>query len=156
MERQRSHGATATPGRYLATTIAQFLTHTDRRSPALTVRRPGVAAVADVYFAFVQNTAPWTFLGPVRLDPRPRCLLRHRDRHVRGHLHGGAPSLRHVRRMVLRSGTASRSGLLALHDQAELVIEAERPLPLQVDGDSCGLVGAVRLRSVPGALRVFC
>lgn len=120
------------------------------------MRRPGVAAVAGVYFAFVQNTAPWTFLGPVRLDPCPRASFDTGIDMFAATSMAVLPSLRHVRRMVLRSGTASRSGLLALHDQAELVIEAERPLPLQVDGDSCGLVGAVRLRSVPGALRVFC
>lgn len=157
MEHQRARGVPATPGHYLATSIAQFFTHTDRRSPALTVSRPGVADATGVYFALVQNTAPWTFLGPIPMDPCPRAsfdtgldLFAPRSMAV-------LASLRHVRRMVLRSGAPStRHGLLALHDQAELVLSATRPMPLQVDGDACGPVTAVRLRAAPAALRVLC
>ena len=123
--------------------------------PALTVRRPGVAAVpACTSRSSRTRRRGRSSAGPAR--PLPRASFDTGIDMFAATSMAVLPSLRHVRRMVLRSGTASRSGLLALHDQAELVIEAERPLPLQVDGDSCGLVGAVRLRSVPGALRVFC
>lgn len=156
MERQRAEGATASPARYLTTTLTHFFLHTDRRSPAITVRRPGVPDVSGVYFAFVQNTAPWTFLGPLRLDPCPRAsfdtgldLFAPRSMSVLASLH-------YVRRMVLRHGVRRRPGLLALHDQAELTIEATRPMPLQIDGDACGEVTTVRLRAVPAALHVLC
>jgi diacylglycerol kinase family enzyme len=157
MERARANGATATPGRYFTTALRTFFARTDRRSPALTVRRPGVPDVGGVYFALVQNTAPWTFLGPLRLDPSPRAsfdtgldLFAPRSMAV-------LPSLGHVRRMAARARTlVDRSRLLALHDQADLTLLANRPMPLQVDGDSCGQVGSVRLTSDPAALRVLC
>ena len=155
MERQRSHGATATPGRYLATTIAQFFTRTDRATPrahrAAPRRGGGRRRLLRVRPEHRALDVPRP--GPAR--PLPPCLLRHRDRHVRGPSMAVLPSLRHVRRMVLRSGTASRSGLLALHDQAELTLEASRPMPLQLDGDFCGSIRKVRLTSDPAALRVL-
>jgi diacylglycerol kinase family enzyme len=156
MEQQRSHGRTATPGRYLATTISQFFLHTDRRDPALTVSRPGVPSVEGVYFAMVQNTAPWTFFGPIPLDPCPRASFDTGLDLFAARSMGLVASLRHVRRMVLHSGAAGRASLLTLHDQAELVLTANRPTPLQVDGDACGSVTSVRLRSVPLALHTLC
>lgn len=156
MEQQRTHGSPATPARYLATTLSQFFLHTDRRTPALTVSRPGVPDVTGVYFAMVANTAPWTYFGPIPLDPCPRAsfdtgldLFAARSMAV-------LATLVQARRMLLRSWTPGRAGLLTLHDQAELTLTADRPTPLQVDGDACGAVTAVRLRSVPLALRVLC
>jgi diacylglycerol kinase family enzyme len=156
MERQRASGVVATPGRYVATALAHFFSRTDRDAASLTVRRSGVPDLPGVHFALVQNTAPWTFVGPVRLDPCPRAsfdtgldLFAPRSMTV-------LTSLRHLRQMVLRTGEPTRrSRLVTLHDQGELVLVASRPMPLQVDGDSCGAVTHVRLRSVPSALDVL-
>jgi diacylglycerol kinase family enzyme len=156
MERQRATGVVATPGRYVTTALTQFFGRTDRAAAALTVRRPGVPDVSGVHYALIQNTAPWTFLGPVRLDPSPRAsfdtgldLFAPRSMSV-------LTSLRHLRRMMLRAGDPSRRPrLLLLHDQSELLLEASHPMPLQVDGDSCGNVTSVLLRSVPSALDVL-
>lgn len=156
MEQQRSHGRTATPSRYLATTVNQFFRHTDRHEPALTVSRPGVPPVEGVYFAMVANTAPWTFFGPIPLDPCPRASFDTGLDLFAARSLGMLATLRHIRRMVLPAGTAGRASQLTLHDQTELVITASRPTPLQVDGDACGAVTSVRLRSVPLALRALC
>ncbi len=156
MERQRAEGAAATPLRYLSTTLAQFFVHTDRSRPALTVRRPGVDPVAGVFFVFVQNTSPWTFLGPLPVDPCPRASFDTGLDLFAGRSMSVLAGTRHARRMILRNAFGGSAGQLALHDQAELVIDAARPVPLQIDGDACGPVRSVRLRSVPEALRVLC
>ena len=156
MERQRATGRTATPSRYLATSLAQFFAHTDRSAGALGVRRPGVRDVHGVHLAIVQNTSPWTYLGPVPVSPCPRAsfdtgldLFGPRTLAV-------LPTLRHVRRMVLRRGVRHPGqGVVSLHDQATFTITASRPTPVQVDGEACGTITHVVYDSVPAALRVL-
>ncbi len=156
MERQRAAGHEATPARYFQTAVRQIVLRTERREPALVVRRPGVPDVEGVFLTIVQNSSPWTFLGPLPVDPCPRAsfdtgldLFAPRSLAV---LH----TLGHVRRMLL--GRRSRypfGGLLSLHDQSELTVLATRPTPLQIDGDAVGPVSSVTFRSEPRALSVL-
>ena len=156
MERQRARGATATPSRYLATTVRQFFARTDRRTPALTLSRPGVPDVAGVHFAFIQNTSPWTFLGPVPIEPCPNASFETGLDLFAPRTMALLPSLHNVRKMVIPTkSNASARRLLALHDQSVLQLTASRPIPLQVDGDACGSVQDVLLRSIPSAIHVL-
>jgi diacylglycerol kinase family enzyme len=156
MERQRAAGKKATPARYFQTALTQILLRTERRVPALTVRRSGVADVEGVFLAIVQNSSPWTFLGPLVVDPCPRAsfdtgldLFAPRSLAV---IH----TLEHVRRMLVgHRGRYPFGGLLTLHDQSELSVHASRPTSLQIDGESTGTVAAVTFRSVPRALTVL-
>jgi diacylglycerol kinase family enzyme len=156
MEKQRAEGLEATPARYFQTSVRQIAVRTERREPALVVRRPGVPDVEGVFLAIVQNSSPWTFLGPIPVDPCPRAsfdtgldLFAPRSFAV---LH----TLGHVRRMLLGRRTRYPfGGLLSLHDQSEMTVEASRPTPLQIDGDAVGPVRAVTFRSVPRALGVL-
>jgi len=156
MERLREKGTTATSTRYARTALEQVLLHTDRRSPALTVVRPGVPPIDHVFLAIVQNTAPWTFLGSLPINPSPRAsfdtgldLWAPRTLSI-------LPTLRYFRRMVTGSKAGStKRGLLAVHDAAELNFESIRPVALQVDGEGLGDVVAASMRSMPRALRVI-
>ena len=156
MERQRAEGHQATPARYFQTSVRQIALRTERREPALVVRRPGVPDVDGVFLTIVQNSSPWTFLGPLPIDPCPRAsfdtgldLFAPRSLAV---LH----TLGHVRRILLsRRGRYPFGGLLSLHDQSQLTVDATRPTPLQVDGDAAGPVSSVTFRSVPRALSVL-
>lgn len=156
MERQRAQGHDATPARYFQTAVQHVAIKTERRVPALTVRRPGLADVEGVFLAIVQNSSPWTFLGPLPVDPCPRAsfdtgldLFAPRSLAI-------VHTLGHVRRMLTRRGARYPfGGLLSLHDQSELTILASRPIPLQVDGDSAGTTTGVTFRSVPKALSVL-
>jgi diacylglycerol kinase family enzyme len=156
MEKQRAAGHEATPARYFQTTLRQILVHTERREPALVVRRPGLPDVEGVFLTIVQNSSPWTFLGPVPVDPCPRAsfdtgldLFAPRSLAV---MH----TLGHVRAMLLRRQRRYPfGGVLALHDQSELTVAALRPTSLQIDGDAAGAVSLVTFRSVPRALGVL-
>jgi diacylglycerol kinase family enzyme len=115
-----------------------------------------VPDVQGVFLAIVQNSSPWTFLGPLVVDPCPRAsfdtgldLFAPRSLAV---LH----TLGHVRRMLLaRRSRYPFGGLLTLHDQSVLAIEASRPTSLQIDGEATGTVSAVTFGSVPRALSVL-
>jgi hypothetical protein len=49
---------------------------------------------------------------------------------------------------------AAYPGLPVLNDQLRCRLEAEIPMPLQVDGEYLGDLTSVELRSLPGALTV--
>jgi diacylglycerol kinase family enzyme len=156
MERQRARGHDATPSRYFQTAVQHVLVKTERRVPALTVQRPGLADVEGVFMAIVQNSSPWTFLGPLPVDPCPRAsfdtgldLFAPRSLAI-------VHALGYVRGMLTRRRARYPfGGLLSLHDQSELTVASSRPISLQVDGDSAGLTTGVTFRSVPKALSVL-
>lgn len=155
MERQRREGAVATPARYVRTTLAEFF-RSERRDPAITVHRSGVDAVDRVHYAFVQNAAPWTYLGAIRVDPCPLASFETGLDLFAARTMSVPASLGNTRRILTGHGSATSRRLLALHDQAELDLTADRAVPLQVDGDYCGTVTSLTVRSVPEALDVLC
>lgn len=164
MEDQRTAGKTATPARYLATTLRQYFLRTDRRDPALDVEVEGNAGepahrtateiIPGVFLAIVQNTSPWTYLGGIAVQPCPSASFdAGLDLFAVRSLGIGA-SLRMARRMLAGStaGSTKRS-LTVLHDRPRLVVRARRPTPLQIDGEGLGDVADVEFTSVPAALR---
>lgn len=155
MERQREQGHTATGLRYFWTLVDTYTRHTDRRSPNLVIERPGVEPIAGVFLVIVQNTAPWTYFGPVPINPCPQAsfdvgldVFAPQSMSVLNTARVGA-------RMVRGSRLGSiKDGLTILHDQAGFTVFAETPTALQIDGDSMGMVVEAQFLSVPKALRI--
>ena len=156
MDAQRRAGHTATPLRYLTTTLTQLFRRTDRRHPRLRAERPGHVPVEGVHVAIVQNQSPWTYFGSWPLDPSPHAsfdtgldLFAVRDLSL-------PVALLAARRILAHSSAgSSKRAFLVWHDQGEFTITAARPTPLQLDGESLGPVDAVRFVAVPDALRVY-
>jgi diacylglycerol kinase family enzyme len=154
MEADRAKGHEATPTRYLMTTIRQFLWHTNRREPALTVETPD-GSIGGVFVAIVQNTAPWTYLGSIPIAPCPDAsfdtgldLFAVRRMSV-------ATAMRLGRRMLAGSRAGSTAKSLSIsHDLGSLVVHATRPTPLQIDGEGLGEVRRVDYAAVASALTV--
>jgi diacylglycerol kinase family enzyme len=155
VEQARLRGRTSTPALYLRSTVGQFFGD-DRKSPPLSIERPGETAEVDLGTVIVQNTAPWTYLGDRPIHPNPEASF---DRGL---------DVLAVRRLAVLSTTrtfaqlASRKGdprgkhVLHLHDQDEFTVVATRPQPFQLDGDYLGDRQKVHFVSVPEALRVIC
>lgn len=155
MEKARAKGKSATPTRYLMTTLRQYFRGTDRRTSSLVVVRPGQEPVRRVFLAIVQNTSPWTYLGALPVNPSPGAsfdtgldLWALRSMSV-------ASGLVNARRMLMKSQVSDKDSVFALHDQPEFTIACHRPTALQVDGEGLGEVDEVRFTSHPDALRVF-
>ena len=155
VERARAKGRGASNGLYLRRALAQFLRDTDRDAPALTVEAPGLAPVSGLFLAVVQNTAPWTYLGPAPVNPSPQASFdKGLDLFALSSL-DVLPTLRHAQQMLAgRTGPRGKD-VLRLHDQRELTLRAARPMALQIDGDHVGSVTEVAFASVPRALRVL-
>ena len=156
MEAQRKSGKKATPARYLAVTLRQYAFRTDRSQPAITLHRNGHDP-EPVFLALVQNTAPWTYLGPLPIDACPQATFESGlDLFAMRSLHLIATA-RAARRLLTRRGTGStRRSILVNHDQSNFSATAETPVPMQLDGEHIGSVSSVRFTSVPDALDAVC
>ncbi|WP_318836459.1 diacylglycerol/lipid kinase family protein [Actinomadura rudentiformis] len=155
VERRRVAGAKADPSLYVRTALRHFFTGTDRTRPALTLERPGRPAKSGLFFAFVSNTSPWTFMGPRALNLSPRANF-NRGLDVFGMQSMDVlPMLGAVGQMLL-GGNRPVQGreTLNVHDAAELTLRAERPVAFQLDGDYLGEQESITFRSVPKAIRI--
>jgi diacylglycerol kinase family enzyme len=161
MERHRKAGRTASPTRYLTTTLNEFFRGTDRKEPALTLTRPddpegeGTERLEGVFLAIVQNTSPWTFFGTWPISPCPEAdfdlgLDVFAVRRMRV-----PTALRVARRMLTRStGGPAGGGLILWHDQDRFTLSATRPVELQIDGEGMGQTTEVVFTSHPQAIEV--
>jgi diacylglycerol kinase family enzyme len=156
VEQARLRGRTSTPALYVRSMIGQLLTGEDRKSPPLSLERPGEPAETDLGTVIIQNTAPWTYVGERPINPNPDASFdRGLDVLAMRQLKVGSTA-RTVRQMASRRGDPHGRQVLRLHDQAEFTIVAERPQPFQLDGDYLGERQKVHVVSVPEALRVIC
>ena len=162
MERQREAGHTATPARYVRTTLIQYLRHTDRRNPTLTLRpltpdglAKGPGSDTSVFLVIVQNTSPWTYLGPLPLNANPTAAFEAGLSVFAPRRLGVATTARHIGR-IMRSGTP-RDGKdqVAWADVHNFEVFSETLAKLQVDGDAMGEFSQIIFESVPRALRVY-
>jgi diacylglycerol kinase family enzyme len=162
MERHRTRGLSATPARYLTTTLAEFFRGTDRRDPALTLTRQATATddaerIDGVFLAIVQNTSPWTFYGTWPINPCPEAsfdagLDVFAVRRMRV-----PTALRVARRMVFSStGGTAGGGIVGWHDLPAFTLTSKRPIQFQIDGEGLGTLTEVVFRSHAAALRVVC
>lgn len=156
VERARLRGRTSTPGLYLRSVVMQYFTETDRRSPAITLARPGEPTEIGLASVVVQNCAPWTYVGQREINA---CVDASFDSglDVLGLKVLRVPSTTRVASQLLR-GRPEISGkrVLALHDVDSFGLRAEHPMAFQLDGDYLGERGKVEFVAVPEAIRVVC
>jgi diacylglycerol kinase family enzyme len=156
VEQARLRGRTSTPALYVRSMIGQFLAGEDRKSPPLSLERPGEPTEVDLGTVIIQNTAPWTYVGDRPINPNPDASFdRGLDVLAMRQLKVGSTA-RTVRQMASRRGDPHGRQVLRLHDQAEFTVVADRPQPFQLDGDYVGERQKVHVVSVPEALRVIC
>lgn len=105
-------------------------------------------------FAIVQNTRPFTYLGTRPMHVCPRASL-----HLG--LDCFAATLRRfgVARVALQTFTTGRQvrhpRAVSLHDERRIELNAEVPLPVQMDGEFVGDQQRLLLESVPDALSIL-
>jgi diacylglycerol kinase family enzyme len=155
VEQARLRGRTSTPSLYVRSMIGQFFSD-DRKSPPLSIERPGERTESDLGTVIIQNTAPWTYVGDRAINPNPEAsfdrgldLLAMRNLHV-------TATARAVTQMYGRNADPHGKQVLRLHDQEEFTVVSTRPQAFQLDGDYLGERQKVHFVSVPEALRVIC
>jgi diacylglycerol kinase family enzyme len=153
VERARTAGQQATPLRYAATAVRQYLGQ--RRSPrSMTVEIAGAAAVADVRLAFVSNTDTWTYLGSRAVRTNPGSVIG-AGLGVFGLRDLGTATIATTLRHILRAdGDPHGRHVLRQDAVGHVRVRAVEPVALQVDGEHLGDHRDVRFRAVADALRV--
>jgi diacylglycerol kinase family enzyme len=156
VEQARHRGHTSTPALYFRSIAGQFFAGGDRKTPPLTIERPGEEADTDLSTVIIQNTAPWTYLRDRPINPLPDASF-DRGLDVLAIRQLYVPStVRTVTQLTSRKGDPHGKQVLKLHDQSEFTVLASRPQPFQLDGDYLGERQKVHFVSVPEALRVIC
>jgi diacylglycerol kinase family enzyme len=156
VEERRSQGRTASVQLYTRTAVRRFFAQPHRRrGGGITLERAFVPPVDQITIAIITNTAPWTYLGRRPVNPTPNASF---DRGLDVFAltkFGLVRTLRHLGEITLGARHGPRGGdVISLHDQPALLLRADHPFPVQVDGDYIGDHTRVSLRSVPRALNV--
>ncbi|MQY03395.1 Diacylglycerol kinase [Actinomadura sp. RB68] len=155
VERRRLAGARADPSLYVRTAVRHFYAGTDRRRPALTVEVPGRPDQSGLFLAFVSNTSPWTFLGPLPVNPSPKANFTGGLEVFGVRSLGTMPVLGTVGRMLTaRTHPVRGRHVTNVHDASQVTLRAERPIAFQLDGDYLGEQESITFRSVPKAIRI--
>jgi diacylglycerol kinase family enzyme len=154
VEHRRADGRRATWQLFVKEGFAEFFSGDDRKSPPLTLTRPG-ADPERLGVALVCNTAPWTYLGRRPVLPCPEASFDEGLDVFGLRTLGTVSTLRYLRQILSREPRLRGRRLLSLHDVEEFTIRSDRPLPFQVDGDDLGERTSVSFRAVPRALRVL-
>ncbi|MFC3383833.1 diacylglycerol/lipid kinase family protein [Couchioplanes azureus] len=156
VEQARLRGRTSTPALYLRSLIGEVLSGEDRKTPPLSIERPGEEPETGLGTVIIQNTAPWTYVGDRPINPNPQASFDRGLDVLALRSLGVASTTRTVTQMASRRADPRGRNVLRMHDQAEFTIVASRPQSFQVDGDYLGERQKVHFLSVPDALRVIC
>jgi len=153
MENKRGRGRKASPSRYLATTAATMIKAARNRVPPLMLQRDD-QVTNEVYFAVIQNTSPWTYLGNW-----PIQICQAADFNAGLDLFGmrkiDVPTaLQSTRHLLTRKSTALAS-VVSWHDVTTFSITAQRPMAFQIDGEGMGEMTEVTFAAQPAALTVI-
>ncbi|MEU2347591.1 diacylglycerol kinase family protein [Modestobacter sp. NPDC049651] len=154
VEGQRAKGRRSTGALYVRSGVAAFLLGADHRRPPITVEVPGEPAVEGVFLGLVSNVDPWTYLGDRPIRPTPQASFETGlDVFALGRM-GATRMLRTLRQTMVAGAEPRGRRVHRWHDLAELTLTATRPRGWQLDGDHLGTTTALRVRSLPDALRV--
>jgi len=156
VERARLRGKVSTPALYVRSAVSQFFLETERRTPLITLERPGYEPESGLATVIVQNTAPWTYLGDRTINPCPNASFDTGLDVMALRALGIAATGRTVAQILSRRPNPHGKHVLGMHDVAEFTLRATRPLALQLDGDFVGERAKVTFAAVPEAVRVFC
>ncbi|MGJ7906812.1 diacylglycerol/lipid kinase family protein [Actinopolyspora sp. H202] len=153
VERRRGKGRRVTPWLYTGAATRCYLADA-RRKPLLTVQVDDEPQVTALHAAMISNADPWTYLGrrPVHTNPETTfetgigvfalgSMLPH-------------SVLRHVAQMLSDRAKPQGKSLFRRANISRLRVTCERPLRVQVDGDSFGELSVIDFVSVPNALCV--
>jgi diacylglycerol kinase family enzyme len=153
VEAQREKGRKVTASRYIRVAVREMLTSA-REEPSLTLHLPDREPIADVHFAFVSNSSPWTYADtrPVWTNPDTTFetglgIFAVTSMNVWA-------NLRLVGRMVSGNPRVEAKHLIRDDDLAWVRVTSDTPVACQIDGDYAGLRETMTFTQVRDALGV--
>jgi len=132
------------------TAFRTVVDHRGRWDPALEIEGVGRAALV-----LVANCTPYTYAGAVPLHVAPDARFELGLDAVAPARLGPLDIPRLLRYLLRGSGQRGDRGVHYLHDQDRIAVHCDRPLPLHVDGEDLGDVGAAVFEAERDAVSVF-
>jgi diacylglycerol kinase family enzyme len=124
------------------------------RRATIRVEAPDGKQLTEQRWVVCANTRPYTYLGAREAQLCPVAAI-DRDLGLFGMSRLSAPAILRVARTALTSQNVGQHRFVELFpDVPEVICEADRPLPLQLDGDYIGETSTVTLRTARNALSV--
>ena len=105
-------------------------------------------------FALVANGDPYTYLGRLPVRPTPQARWEE-GLDLVGPRTVGPLSIPRLVAAAMTGRTPKARGVLYLHDVDAIELRADRPLPLQVDGEDLGDVERAEFSSEPKAAKIL-
>ncbi|WP_054815075.1 diacylglycerol/lipid kinase family protein [Nocardia arizonensis] len=149
----RANGHAATPGRYIRTTVRQFF-RAKGKAPTVRIEIPGFDPVDEVYYAFITNASPWTYLNSTPVHTNPGTTFETGLGVFAVRSMAILPTLSLTRQLLSADGNPKASNLFREDDVPSVRVEATEPIGLQIDGDFIGKRNVVDFTSVPEVLEV--
>ncbi|MFI1911548.1 diacylglycerol/lipid kinase family protein [Nocardia sp. NPDC020380] len=153
IDAKRANGKPATPTRYVRTTVKQFF-RTKRHAPQVRLTIPGHEPITDVHYAFVTNASPWTYLDNTPVVTNPGTSFETGLGVFAMRTMGILSTLLLTRQLLIANGDPKGHKLFREDDVPGVLIESERPIGLQIDGDFIGRRNMVNFTAVPDILEV--
>ncbi len=154
VERQRGKGKRSTHALYIRVGLREFL-RADRRHPYVHVDLPDGTTLDNVYFALITNADPWTYVGNRPLHPTPAVTFDNGLALYARRRMNAAGMLFSMIRMSGASPRVGRRGAHVRHDLDGVIIRADHPLPVLVDGDLLPPQDKLVFRTVPRAVQLI-
>ncbi|MCB0931343.1 MAG: diacylglycerol kinase family lipid kinase [Mycobacterium sp.] len=153
VEAQRAKGRKVTAGRYMRIGFREMLTKV-RSDPLLTVHMPDHEPISGVYFAFVSNASPWTYVNSRPVWTNPGTTFDTNLGIFAVTSMNTVANLLLVRRMLSRKAKIEARHLIREDDLPWVRITAAEPIACQIDGEFLGKREEMTFTSVPDALAV--
>ncbi|GGC66514.1 diacylglycerol kinase family lipid kinase [Hoyosella rhizosphaerae] len=154
VEKGRARGKTASPGRYIRSTIRTFMRER-KLEPALTVTVPSGQTFSDVYFAFISNASPWTYIDERPVVTNPGVDYNSGLGIFAMQSARWIATLRVARQIVFAKDGPRHKKLVRVDDVPTVTVSASRPTGLQVDGDYIGMRQTVTFHAVSDMIDVM-
>lgn len=155
VERRARLKRTVRQATFLWCGVLAYLGGYDRRRTNITVHVPGEEPTSGFRSVVCCNARPYTYLGPWPADLCPVASI-DGGLALTGVRKLGLPALLRITYTSLRGSAIGELRLVRLwEDHDALELHADRPLPVQVDGDYVGEPTRLALRSVPDALSII-
>jgi len=157
VEDLRRRGLSASPATYIAGFMKSWAA-TDRWSGPMTIDGTGTDQdpqhVEGIVSTIIQNTAPWSMAGDLRLDGSQHASL-NKGLDVVALQQLSTPTMMRIAGTLLTGKSiADLPETTVFTDLNSIHITAQRPMPVQIDGDLSGSTTDIRFESVPQALTV--
>jgi diacylglycerol kinase family enzyme len=156
VEDARDGGRKATPALYVRTALRRYFAQQDRKHGAITLEPADSTAgeISGLGVVVISNCSPWTYLGSRPLRPTPHADFNSGLDVFGLDSLGLVPTLSSVLQMATRQRGPRGRHVVSLHNQSGFTLRADRPVPVQVDGDYIGERKVVTVSSVPDAVRL--